>query len=285
MATVHVHKSGEQGIFSNAYIVDTGHSLVVVDGTLTVSEARAFGARLKSLTKSLKAVLITHAHPDHVAGITEWLPSVNVPIYSVRSVEQLMRATEAPKRAQWGPVFKEEWVQQWTYPNRILQDRETIQVDGISFRVYELGPGGDCDANSIWIMETAPPIAFVGDLIFNGVHSYLADGHTSEWLANLTKVKSLVAGATTIYPGHGDPGTIELFDRQREYLEEYRNSVAELAGGALSLTPEQNSLLTERMNKYLGTERLSFLIGLSSDAVAKELAGQPAKTKAAKPTS
>ena len=151
--------------------------------------------------------------------------------------------------------------------------------------MHELGPGGDCDANSIWIMETAPPIAFVGDLIFNGVHSYLADGHTSEWLANLTKVKSLVAGATTIYPGHGDPGTIELFDRQREYLEEYRNSVAELAGGALSLTPEQNNLLTERMNKYLGTEKLSFLIGLSSDAVAKELVEQPAKVKAGKPAS
>lgn len=142
MATVDIHKSGEQGIFSNAYIVDTGHSLVVVDGTLTVSEARAFGALLKSMTKPLKAILITHAHPDHVAGITEWLPSADIPIYSVRSVEQLMRATEEQKRAQWGPVFKEEWVQKWTYPNRIVRDGEAIHVDGLSFRVHELGPGG-----------------------------------------------------------------------------------------------------------------------------------------------
>src|SRR5690242_12726681 len=176
-----------------------------------------------------------------------------------------MRATEDQKRAQWGPVFKEEWVQKWTYPNRIVQDREAIQVDGISFRVHELGPGGDCDANSIWIMETTPPIPFVGDLIFNGMHSYLADAHTSEWLANLTKVKSLVAGTQTIYPGHGDPGTIELFDKQRAYLEEYRNKVSELASGASSITPEQKNVLTEKMNKYLGTERLSFLIALSSD--------------------
>lgn len=278
MATVHVHKSGEQGIFSNAYIIDTGNSLVVVDGTLTVSEARAFGARLKSMAKPLKAVLITHAHPDHVAGISEWLPSPDIPIYSVRSVEQLMRATEAPKRAQWGPVFKEEWVQKWTYPNRFVRDREAIQVAGISFRVHELGPGGDCDANTIWILETTPTMAFVGDLIFNGMHSYLADGHTSEWLANLAKVKSLVTGARTIYPGHGDPGSLGLFDRQRAYLEEYRNGVSELAGGALALTPAQKDLLTERMNKYLGTERLSFLIALSSDAVAKELAGESAKS-------
>ena len=277
MATVHVHKSAEQGIFSNAYIVDTGHSLVVVDGTLTVSEARAFGARLKSMAKPLKAILITHAHPDHVAGVTEWLPSSDIPIYSVRSVEQLMCATEAPKRAQWGPVFKEEWVKKWTYPNRFVRDREAIQVDGISFRVHELGPGGDCDANSIWISETTPPIPFVGDLIFNGMHSYLADGHTSEWLANLTKVKTLVAGAHTIYPGHGDPGRIELFDRQRAYLEEYRNGVSELAAGEPSLTPAQKNLLTERMNKYLGTEKLSFLIALSSDAVAKELAEESSK--------
>ena len=283
MATVHVHQSGEQGIFSNAYIVDTGHSLVVVDGTLTVSEARAFGARLKSMAKPLKAVLITHAHPDHVAGITEWLPSADIPIYSVRSVEQLMRAIEAPKRAQWRPVFKEEWVQKWTYPNRIVQDREAVQVDGISFRVHELGPGGDCDANSIWLLETNPPAVFVGDLIFNGMHSYLADGHTSEWLANLTKVNTLVAGAHTIYPGHGDPGTMELFDKQRAYLEEYRSRVSELAGGAASTTPAQKNLLTEKMNEYLGTEKLSFLIALSSDAVAKELSEGLTQAKTGRP--
>lgn len=144
--------------------------------------------------------------------------------------------------------------------------------------MHELGPGGDCDANPIWVLETTPPMAFVGDLIFNGMHSYLADGHTSEWLANLTKVKSLVAGTRMIYPGHGDPGTIELFDKQRAYLEEYRNNVSELASGALSITPEQKNVLTEKMNKYLGTERLSFLIALSSDAVAKELAEESAKT-------
>lgn len=153
------------------------------------------------------------------------------------------------------------------------------------FACMNLARGGDCDANSIWVLETAPRIAFVGDLIFNGMHSYLADGHTSEWLANLTKVKNLVAGAHTIYPGHGDPGTIELFDRQRAYLEEYRNRVSELASGALSITPEQKNVLIEKMNKYLGTEKLSFLIPLSSDAVAKELAEGSTKAKAGKPPS
>jgi hypothetical protein len=48
-----------------------------------------------------------------------------------------------------------------------------------------LGPGGDCDANGIWIIESTPHVAFVGDLVFNGTHMYTADDHVLAWLANL----------------------------------------------------------------------------------------------------
>jgi hypothetical protein len=47
--TIPVHKSGEMGIFANAYIVETEDSLVVIDATLTRSEASAFGKKLNQL--------------------------------------------------------------------------------------------------------------------------------------------------------------------------------------------------------------------------------------------
>jgi len=168
---IHAHVSGEQGLFANAYLVETAHGVVVIDATLTRTESRALRARVEALDKPLLAVLLTHAHPDHVAGLTELVGKAPTPIVALASVERLMRATEAAKRAQWGPVYQDEWIGQWTYPTQLVHDRDRVTFDDVTYRVYELGPGGDCDANSLWILETGPKAAFIGDLVFNGTHS------------------------------------------------------------------------------------------------------------------
>jgi glyoxylase-like metal-dependent hydrolase (beta-lactamase superfamily II) len=271
MPEIHVHRSGEAGILANAYIVETERSLVAVDATLTVSEARSFRERLIRLGKPLKAVLITHAHPDHVAGITEWLLSKSTPIYAVQRVEQLMRVTEQSKRAQWEPVFKDQWIAHWTYPNRVVEDGTYVDVDDLRFRVVDIGAGGDCDANSVWIMEGEPVQAFVGDLIFNGAHSYVADGHVSDWLNNLRRVHSLLPKNALIYPGHGAPGNMALFESQENYLREYRQAIQAIANGKSFLDESQKKELVQRIKRFLPTQNLEFMIELSADAVAKEI--------------
>jgi len=271
MPEVHVHSSGEAGILANAYIVETERSLIAVDATLTVSEARSFRERLLRLGKPLKAVLITHAHPDHVAGITEWLLSKSTPIYALRKVEQLMRATEQSKRAQWEPVFKDQWIAHWTYPNRIVEDGTHVDVDDLRFRVVDIGAGGDCDANSVWIMEGEPVKAFVGDLIFSGTHSYVADGHVLDWLNNLGRIRSLLPKNALVYPGHGAPGNMALFESQESYLREYRQAIQAIANEKSSLDEPQKKELVERMKRFLPTQNLEFMIELSANAVAKEI--------------
>jgi glyoxylase-like metal-dependent hydrolase (beta-lactamase superfamily II) len=209
---IHAHVSGEQGLFANAYLVETAHGVVVIDATLTRTESRALRARVETLGKPLLAVLLTHAHPDHVAGLTELVGKAPTPIVALASVERLMRATEAAKRAQWGPVYQDEWIGQWTYPTQLVHDRDRVTFDDVTYRVYELGPGGDCDANSLWILETGPKAAFIGDLVFNGTHAYTADNHLLAWLANLEQVRTLLADVPTLYPGHGQPGRLDLLD-------------------------------------------------------------------------
>jgi glyoxylase-like metal-dependent hydrolase (beta-lactamase superfamily II) len=129
-----------------------------------------------------------------------------------------MNATEEAKRIQWTPIFKEEWISKWTYPNQNVKDEEAVTFDGLTYRVHDLGPGGDSDANSIWILENEPDVAFVGDLVFNGHHPYIADDHIFDWLKNLERARDLLANITTIYPGHGESGSIELIDSQERYL-------------------------------------------------------------------
>lgn len=271
--TIHRHASGETGIFANAYLVESKAGVVAVDATLTNSESKSLRARLNQLNKPLLAILITHPHPDHVAGITQLVGNNVVPILALESVERLMRTFEEPKRAQWGPVYGDEWVQHWTYPNRLLQDNDSVEFDGISYRVHDLGAGGDCDANSIWVIEDDPKAAFIGDLVFDGTHSYIADGHSGEWLVNLDRAEKLLRGAT-LYPGHGTPGTLTLLQKQRDYLLTYRATVQRLAKGKPSLTDAEKAELTQAMERYTQGAGLSFLIAHSADAVATELANR-----------
>lgn len=248
--------------------------VVAVDGTLTRSESRAFRTRLESLGKPLLAVLLTHAHPDHVAGITELVQGKDIPIVALASIKHLMERTEQFKHAQWGPVYQDEWIHHWTYPNRLITDRETLIFDGISYRVYDLGPGGDCDANAIWVVETEPKVAFVGDLIFNGMHSYVADDHLLGWLANLERARVWLQDVETIHLGHGKSGSLALLDVQRDYLLTYCAAVKELAQGEARLTEAAKQALVTRMQQYAPDAPLTFMIALGADAVAAELAGK-----------
>ncbi len=270
---VHAYSAGEAGLAVNAYLVETEHGVVAVDATLTVSDSRALRARADALGKPLLAVLVTHAHPDHVAGITELVGDRDVPILALPSVEHLMRAFEEPKRAQWGPVFGAEWVGAWTYPNWPVRNGEAVSFDGATFRVHDLGPGGDCDANSIWVLEGAPRAAFVGDLVFNGTHVYTADGRILAWLANLERFRPLLVGVPTLYPGHGQPGDPSLLDQQRDYLLAYCAAVRDLSGGMPSLTEEAKRELAERMGRFRPRAPLGFMVALGADAVAAELVG------------
>jgi glyoxylase-like metal-dependent hydrolase (beta-lactamase superfamily II) len=277
---IYTHMSGEKGIYVNGYLVETANGVVVIDSALTVSESKALKEELDSINKPLLAVLLTHPHPDHVAGVTYIVTSntsssstpTHIPIISLESVKGIMNATEETKRIQWTPLFKEEWISKWTYPNQNIKDEEAVTFDGLTYRVHDLGPGGDSDANSIWILENEPNVAFVGDLVFNGHHPYIADDHIFDWLKNLERARDLLANVTTIYPGHGESGSIELIDSQERYLLTYINAVRELSGGNSTLTEEAKAELTQRMEESLPGGGLSFLIAQSADPVAKELA-------------
>jgi glyoxylase-like metal-dependent hydrolase (beta-lactamase superfamily II) len=273
---VHTYSAGEAGLLVNAYLVETDQGVVAIDGTLTASDSRALRSRIDSLGKPLLGVLLTHAHPDHVAGIANLLDDSGAPVVALESVRDLMRATEEAKHAQWGPVFGDEWIPRWVYPDRLVEDGEALTFDGVSFRVYEVGPGGDCDANSVWVLEDERAAAFVGDLVFNGTHSYIADGKVLRWLANIERFRALLEGVATLYPGHGRAGGIELLDAQKNYLLAYCAAVLEVAGDGAATDEQAKEELAGRMRRVLPGAPLEFMIGLSADAVAAELNGKDA---------
>jgi glyoxylase-like metal-dependent hydrolase (beta-lactamase superfamily II) len=276
---IHTYTSGELGLYVNAYLVETDNGLVVVDGTLTISDSKALRARIDALAKPVLAVLLTHAHPDHVAGVTTIVGApADTPIIALESVAQLMRATEQAKHAQWAPVFGAEWITHWTYPNQLVGDGGAVTFDGVTYRVHDFGPGGDSDANALWQID-GESAAFVGDLVFSGTHCYLADGQILRWLANLERLRGLLDDRATLYPGHGPAGSRELIDQQRDYLLAYATAVTRLLDNAATFDPAAPEALVAEMERYRPGAPLSFMIALSASAVAAELrAGRASRT-------
>jgi glyoxylase-like metal-dependent hydrolase (beta-lactamase superfamily II) len=272
--TIHTHACGEGGIFVNAYLVETPNGVVAVDATLSESESKAFRREVEALEKPLLAVLVTHPHPDHVAGITNLVGTDAPKIIATQPVLDLMRKLEEPKRKQWTPVFGAEWVQRWTYPNTVVGSGEKVTFDGVTYAVLDIGPGGDSEANSVWFIEAPKRTAFLSDLVFNGIHSYVADGHLLSWLANLSLLERLCAGMDTVFPGHGPAAApADLFRKQTAYLTTVAGHVKELADGRTELTEGEKKELERRMTAYLPNAGLTFLIAMNADPIARELNG------------
>jgi len=272
--TIHTHACGEGGIFVNAYLIETPNAVVAVDATLSESESQAFRREVDALGKPLLAVLVTHPHPDHVAGITNLVAGGRPKIIATAPVLELMRRLEEPKREQWTPVFGAEWVQRWTYPDTIVKSGERLSFDGVTYSVLDIGPGGDSDANSVWFLESPVRTAFLSDLTFNGVHSYTADGNVLAWLANLSLLERLCAGMDRVFPGHGAAGApSDLIRSQVAYLLVLTGHVKQLANGNTELTEAQKSELEQRMNEFLPNAGLTFLIAMNADPIARELNG------------
>src|SRR5215470_668258 len=273
-SVVHRLAADASGIFANAYLVEAPKGVVVVDGRLLTSEGKAVRARIESLGKPLLAVLVTHGHPDHYNGITEIVAGADVPVLATAGVDRVIREYDAAKEKQWAATFGPDWPAKRTFPNRIVKDGESVAFGGLSFTVHDLGPG-ESHSDSYWTTDLDEgQVAFIGDAVLEGVHAYLSDGHSTAWLANLDRLGRDLTRAVQIYPGHGQPGGLELLAGQKAYLEKYRAAVADLARTQPRLSDEQKKELVARVKAARPTDRLEFLIPLGADPVAAELAGE-----------
>ena len=169
---------------------------------------------LDRLGKPLHAVLVTHSHPDHYAGLAEIVAGYDIPIVAPQGVIDTITADDASKDQIVGPMFGDDWPTRRVFPDTPIRDGESLTFDGVTFTVIDLGPS-ESPHDSPWVLGDAEKVVFLGDQIYDHRHCFLADGFYAEWLANIEKLRARFPDDAVFHIGHGGPVGHEMWDWQR----------------------------------------------------------------------
>jgi hydroxyacylglutathione hydrolase len=167
----------------------------------------------------VSAIVITHAHIDHVIGLHRIRQATGAPVYMHAEDLGLYRMLDA----------QAAWIG-WKTPERANVDQVLREGDTIHWGPYEVSvlhtpghtPGSVClympsdlpdlqpTATAAKTTERAPGLLFAGDTLFAG-----SIGRTDLWGGSFEEIMHSLKGKvlalpddTRVYPGHGESTTI-----------------------------------------------------------------------------
>jgi glyoxylase-like metal-dependent hydrolase (beta-lactamase superfamily II) len=200
---------------------------VLVDAQFTRSEAKKVAAKVRASGRELTTVFVTHGHPDHYFGV-EVLKQEFPKARFVTTAEGLadIQATGEAKLAQWKPMYKDDLTD--AVPTLVALEGSTIQVDGETVRIVELGAGESEHATAVVVPTRQGSVVIAGDALFAGVHAWLAEGRLEGYLDNLKRLEQL--DAVLYFPGHAvkaEGQGASLIAANRAYVAAFQKALAE----------------------------------------------------------
>jgi glyoxylase-like metal-dependent hydrolase (beta-lactamase superfamily II) len=212
----------------NTYWIETpGGGLVIIDVQRDLVHAAQALAAVKMVGKPVRAILVTHAHPDHYTGIGLFRQAFpGVPVYSSKATADAIRndtyGANAGEQADAPDITPRDFVA----PGITFDSDTTLQIDGLTIITRELGAGESPATTAYYLPSTRE--LFTGDVILNRLHGPLREAHTGQWLGIIDRLDAMYPNVTIVHPGHGASGPKEpMFDDERLYLRTCRAIAAE----------------------------------------------------------
>ena len=192
----------------NCYLVGdpgSGEAAIVDPG----EDVDLFLSRLHHERWTLRAIWLTHAHVDHVAGVAALRAQVAVPIYLYPADRPLYDGV--PRQAA---MFGLDATPP-PPPDRAFAEGETVAVGACRFRVIHTpghSPGG--------VSLAGHGVAFVGDTLFAGSvgRTDLPGGDMKALIESIHLKLFVLPDDTVVYSGHGPATSIAEEKRTNPFV-------------------------------------------------------------------
>ncbi|WLR49774.1 MBL fold metallo-hydrolase [Bacillus tianshenii] len=187
---------------TNAYIVwnDNNEAVVIDPG----GEAEKLFQWLDERSLQVKAVLLTHAHFDHIGAVDEVRERFNVPVYLHKNEKDWLM-DPASNGSEFFLLSKSITAKP---ADQLFEGEQALTISSFEFEVLET-PGHSPGSVSFYVKDAN--VVFAGDTLFarsigrtdlpGGSHKVLIDSIHDKLLS--------LPESTTVAPGHGPTTTVQ----------------------------------------------------------------------------
>jgi glyoxylase-like metal-dependent hydrolase (beta-lactamase superfamily II) len=224
-AGIYVHKSGN----ANISISSGDDGLLIVDTGVTNRAEKSDSLIRNGFKKSIKYILNTHSHFDHVQGNNVFAKSGASIISSVKTRESMLQEWKVPEIPETSfpviPSFPKEFL-----PEICFNDSIEIYFNNEVIKFIHF-PGGHSDGDAI-VFFTESNVIHMGDLFLTGAFPPVTDIET--YIKVLEHVIETCDKKTIVIPGHGN-----ISDKKG--LITYKDLISTAAKRVLNLKSEGKS--------------------------------------------
>ena len=174
-------------------------------------EAEVLAAGVSRSSRRLEAILLTHAHFDHVGAVADLLDRFQVPVYLHPADRQLLEYASFAAN-QWGLSIRQP-------PLRTveLKHEQRLELAGLSLACLHT-PGHA--PGHIAFYSAQERLLVAGDALFRGSigRTDLPFGDSEQLLESIRRELLVLPPETLVLPGHGESTTIGAEQESNPYL-------------------------------------------------------------------
>lgn len=200
----------------NTYVVssDNAECIIVDPGMSTEGECQSLWDYITTHTLIPIAIFLTHAHFDHIYGVSTCVQRYNIPVYMGEHEHYVKDHVGAFARRAGMPTPDTEW------ETLDLRDGQILELGGIRWQVIETP--GHTEGGVSYYDETNG-LLFSGDTLFAGAigRSDLPTGDYDREIVSIMDKLMGLPGSVEVYPGHGPSTTIANERTQNPFLQPF----------------------------------------------------------------